>query len=468
MMSRFALSLLIAALLLAASVFPGAAESRDPLAPVFDMEAEPLQVHPPELVAEDNQEAIVGLVHEARQFGAPIAVRVVSLEGGHEFLPDLGGLQPGTRIAEDSMRELANAWMDREPIESSPGADDGFLMLVIIPEDQARSSAIIEPAPDALPLNGLTRENLEDVLATHVLPSFENNEVSQGIRTGLSLFSYNNLFGKPDRIELGDLHQDLQMVAGIPLAGATALGAVALAGLALWIRSREPGSSSADAAQPISAFAAASLHQGRVDDAVVTGALLELVRHGALVEEGDRLRIDERRAPETSDPLLSGIVATLRRNAGADGVIQPAAARRLHDLMSPAVSALEDELATRGLFNKDGRVELMWLALASGLVGAIALFTLIPSILGMARFGIASITLAAVTIVVVLTWAARRSWTTRQGREALKGWREAASAEDRFAFDSVVHQDELVSAIGGPFTPPTVNLVRRLRGLGPA
>lgn len=441
---------------------------RDPLAPVFDMEAEPLQVHPPELVAQENQDAIIGLVQEARQFGVPVAVRIVSLEQGHEFLPDLGDLEPGTRLVEDTMRELAIQWLGREPIESSPGADDGFLMLVIIPEDQSLSSAIIQPDEDALPLNGLTRGNIDEVIATHVLPSFENNEVSQGIRTGLSIFSYNNLFGTPERIELGDLHRDLQMVAGIPLAGATALGAGALAVLALWIRSREHGTPAGDTGEPISAFAAAALHRGRVDDAVVTGGLLELLRRGALVADGDQLRLAEGKALEPGDPLLGGIMDALRQNAGSDGAIQPAAARRLHDLVGPAATALEDDLASRGMFNKDGRVELMWLVLASGLVGATALFTLIPSTLGMARFGIAAIALAAVTIAVVLTWATRRSWTTPMGRDALQAWLADAPADERIAFDAVVHQDELLSAIGGPFTPPTVDVVRRLRGLGAA
>ena len=41
-----------------------------------------------------------------------------------------------------------------------------------------------------------------------------------------------------------------------------------------------------------------------------------------------------------------------------------------------------------------------------------------------------------------------------------------APEQDRVAFDTIVNQDDLVSAVGGPFTPATVNLVRALRGMG--
>ncbi len=110
----------------------------------------------------------------------------------------------------------------------------------------------------------------------------------------------------------------------------------------------------------------------------------------------------------------------------------------------------------------------MWLVLASGLVATLALFTLLPSILGRAGSGIAAILFAFVIIVGVLVWAARRSWTTPAGHEALERWSASASMEDRIAYDTIVHQDDLVSAIGGPLTPPTIDLVRTLRGLGAA
>ncbi len=211
------------------------------------MEAQPFEAFPPELIADENQQAIVDLVNEARLFGVPIAVRVVSRDGGHQNLPQLENTPADARIDDGTMRELAQAWMDREPIESSPGAEDGFLMLVVMPEDETQSSAIIMPAANALPLNGLTAGNIDEVVRTLVLPSFDQNQVSQGIRTGLSVFSYNNLFAKPERIQLDDLHKDLRMVAGLPLAGATALAALALAGLAWWLSRRTPvTASSAD------------------------------------------------------------------------------------------------------------------------------------------------------------------------------------------------------------------------------
>ncbi len=459
--------LLLLLLLLPLLAAPVTASGRDPLAPVFDMEAQPFEAFPPELVADENQQAIVDLVNEARLFGVPVAVRVVSRDAGHEFLPQLDNTPTDARIDAGTMRELAQAWMEREPIESSPGAEDGFLMLVIMPEDQTQSSAIIEPAPNALPLNGLTAGNINDVVQTLVLPSFDQNQVSQGIRTGLSVFSYNNLFAKPERLALDDLHKDLRMVAGIPLAGATTLAAIALAGLAWWLSRRNPATETASTGT-LSPFAAGALHEGRVDDAVVTGGLLELVRRGALKANGRDISIDEQSASTISDPFLGALLTAFRQNAGTDGRISPAAIRRIPEVAGPAQRLLEDDLATRGLFNRDGKVQTMWLTLGSGLVVTLALFTLLPSILGRAGSGIAAILFAVLVITGALVWAARRSWTTPAGHEALERWSALATVEDRVAFDAIVHQDDLVSAIGGPLTPPTINLVRTLRGLGAA
>lgn len=171
------------------SAQPAKANDRDPLAPVLSMEAPPFEAFPPEIVQQENADAIVALVNEARLFGVPVAVRVVSTAEGHQNLPQLDDVEPGTPVPDDLMREMAQEWMRREPIESAPGAEDGFLMLVIMPEDPTLSTAVIEPGPNALPLNGLTRANIDEVVQTLVLPSFAENQVSQGIRNGLSVFS---------------------------------------------------------------------------------------------------------------------------------------------------------------------------------------------------------------------------------------------------------------------------------------
>lgn len=461
------LSTILALLVLATlAAEPAMARDRDPLAPVFSMEAQPFEAFPPEIVAQENADAIVELVNEARLFGVPVAVRVVSATEGHRNLPQLSDIDPNAPVPDETMREMAQAWMRNEPIESSPGAEDGFLMLVIMREDPTLSSAVIEPGPNALPLNGLTRGNIDEVMQTLVLPSFANNEISQGIRRGLSVFSYNNLFGKPERIELDDLHKDLQLVAGAPLAGTTLLSTLALAALAAWISRRDRPTRDAGEPFRLSAFSAAALQRGRVDETVVTGGLLELIRQGVVSWHGDQLRIDEARADSISDPFLTDILIVLRRNSGAGGIVSSATLRRLHDLTGPIRRNMENDLASHGLFNRDGRVELAWLLLASGLVGAIALFTLMPSILGMARFGMAAIILAAIVVTVVLIWATRRSWTTSRGAQAIEEWRRSAAVQDQVIFDTIVNQDELISSVGGPFTPPTVNLVRSLRGMG--
>lgn len=463
---------ILVALILAAAIIPTVgARDRDPLAPVHGMEAHQFEAFPPGLISQPNVEAIVALVNEVREFGVPVAVRVVSLPTDHEALSAFDDLDLTQPIPQETVHEMARAWMATEPIESSPGAEDGFLMLVVMPDDRTLSSAVIEPGPNALPLNGITQANIDQVIQDLVLPRFANNEISQGIRNGLSVFSYNNLFGEPERIELDPLHQDLRFVASVPLAGITAISAVGLVALAMWIGRRRVESPTPPDDERLTPFAAAALHEGRVSNAVVTGGLLDLVRAGVLVPHkgpSPELRLDLRRAEKVDDPFLAAIVATLRVNADERGVVSGAGTHRLHDLMVPPQRILEDQLASHGLLNRDGRIETMWLLLASALVAAIALFTLLPSLLGMARFGIVAILFAGACITGTLLWASRRSWTTERGREALNRWVQTAPLNDQAVFDTVVGQDALISAQGGPIIPETVTMVRALRGLGQA
>lgn len=447
---------------------PATARDRDPLAPVEEMEAHQFEAFPEDIVSPDNANEIVALVNEARLFGVPVSVRVVELPTNHSALSQFDDVDTSSPIPNDIVHEMAQAWMQREPVESSPGADDGFLMFVVMPEDRTLSNAVIEMGPNALPLNGLTQENIDAVLTDLVMPRFANDEISQGIRIGMSVFSYNNLFGEPERIRLDDLHQDLQAFAGIPLAGMTAVSGLGLVGLAAWINRRRTSPADEARGMPVTSFGAAALKIGRVNDAVVTGALLHLIRIGALIP-GKPDDFSLRLAPNTppvDDPFATSVLDILRQHADSSGMVSDAATRHVHDLMAPVRSGLEDDLARQGFFNKDGRIEHWWLILASLLVGAIALFTLLPSILGMARSGIFAIVFAALCIAGVLIWSSRRSWTTDLGEQALATWAADASLDDRATFDTIVNQDALISAQGGPIVPETVSLVRDLRGIG--
>lgn len=463
------LPILLIALALVAT--PAGAQDRDPLAPVSGMEAPQFEAFPPDAVAEENAEAITALVNEARLFGVPVAVRVVDLPIDHTALSGFSDLDPSSPIAEETVREMAQAWMSYEPIESAPGADDGFLMFVVIPDDPTLSVAVFEWGSNALPLNGLTQENVDAVIDDLVMPRFAADEISQGIRLGLSVFSYNNLFGEPERRQLSELHQNLKLAVDVPLAGITIISALVLVGFALWIHRRDRGSTSARPHRTLSPLAAAALHQGRVDDIVLTGSMLTLIREGALYPgslERDPLMIAPEAQSRVSDPYARNVLDILERHADSTGTIPPAVMRRFADVASPAQSALEDDLARHELFNPFGRVETTWLVLASTLVGAIALFTLLPSILGMSRIGVFAIVFAAICIAGVVTWAVRRSWTTSRGETALREWIEDAGTDDRIAYDLVINQDAIIDSSGGPVVPDVVIMLRQLRGLGAA
>src|SRR5699024_7916707 len=128
-------SIMAAVVLMTVASMPSVARDRDPLAPVFGMEAHQFEAFPPDIVAEENASAISALVDEARLFGVPVAVRVVQLPTDQPALGAFDDLDPNAKVPDETMHEMARAWMSREPIESSPGAADGFLMLVVMPED---------------------------------------------------------------------------------------------------------------------------------------------------------------------------------------------------------------------------------------------------------------------------------------------------------------------------------------------
>lgn len=468
MTRRTLVSLLLLATLLA-GVLPAAAQpaERDRLAPVTP-EPPPYAAFPPGILSQGDTDTVAAVVREARAFGVPLAVRVIAVP---TVLAPLGVGDMPQRITQ----QLADEWLAGEPVESSEGADDGILLLVVIPrDDHTRTTAAFATGAHALPQNGLTRERLDSIVRDVMTPRFAANSIGFGVNEGVATLSYENLFLPSPRLELTENQETLQRVTNLLLATITALGALAAFGVVLWLRARasrrtegEPGT--------LSPFAAGALARGRVDDAATTGALLHLVETGALVPRtaplgGTALEVAEAAMPEL-DPFATRILALVHQQAtGTPAVLAPAAMRWLPRLLDPARKELENDLARRGLINRQARVETAWALLAAGGALAAALYAIVPSIVGMARWGIFAAVAAMVIAIGVLWWATHRSWTTPLGREALAGWLAAhpePSSSERAIFEAIVEQDQLLGWDGGATSGP-VRLVRALRGLGAA
>lgn len=153
----------------------------------------------------------------------------------HQF--DLGRLsQAGiptviyTRRSNDS-REQAVAFADRLreewALESSPGADDGIVMLVSLHESsRAENALVLSTGSHALPINQLTSETLREIHDREMQPAFRRNEINLALSFGVRRMLYYEGYTPPDPPPLTDRQVTARALApsALLLAGAFAFG----------------------------------------------------------------------------------------------------------------------------------------------------------------------------------------------------------------------------------------------------
>lgn len=447
------------------------AAERDPLASVVNMESPQLQTVPRDIFTSAQRDSISSVVNEARLFGVPLVVRVISVPAPLGSLYESGAIAGAAPSAGKLTERLAEQWLAEEGVETSPGAEDGILLLVVVPEGNHRlTTAAFATGNNALPLNGLTRGRLDNVVTDIMQPFFADNSIGAGIHSGIAHLSYDNLFAVPARLQRTEQQEKLRDLTNIVPVGITALGVAALGGLILWIRRRDHTRVAVPDDDSLSPFEAGALTRGRVDEPVVTAALLYLINCGAIdarIQRSGALMLSVNSNVTVADPFAQEVAHRLAIEAGQDGRLPDAAVRRLQDILAPAREWLQDHLAARHLFNRDARVETVWITLGSAALGALALLTLVPSMVAMSRLGVFAVVIAMLAVAVALTWVARRPWTTRAGEQMLRIWLSSAlDPESRRIYETIVHQDALLQAPGGPDTPVPVRMVRELRALG--
>ncbi len=455
-----------------ASPLAASARERDPLASVVDMEQPQLQTSPPDLFTSEEQDAIVGMVNEARLFGVPLTVRAISVPSSIDLLQQTQIIEGAVPSGHQIVQRIGEEWLVTETqelieddITPMIDADEGILLMVVVPEDDpTRSTAAFAVGDRALPLNGLTQDKLDRILNDIINPFFRADSIPGGIQSGIAYLSYDNLFGVPARIERSENQEKLATVTNTALAGGTILAIGGLTGLLIWIQRRSRNGRAVDDAS-LTAFEAGALARGRVDDHVVTGALLHLVQIRALLPGDDgKWSID--RDIKVNDTFADAVLERLAIEADDDGTLNEHVLRRQAEITAPARRSMEDDLAHRGLLHRDARPETTWTLIACTIVAAIAIFLLSPGMASLSRF---AVFLAGLTFIVVagaITWVLTRPWTTSRGESALREWVSNEKPDrDAAIFDLITNQDALVRATGGPDIPPRIRMVRELRGL---
>lgn len=444
--------------MLASSFSPAIAREGDTLVGI-SIEPPTLVTWPENLLHEDDTQLIDRRANEARNSGVPLAVRIVDMTMPERELPfqvrSYAHHDFSEPLTAEQREGLGSSWMASEPIETRPGANDGFLLLVLVPEDRTQTQVIWWYGPNALPLNGLTATNIEatyGVMDSHIAQGSMPNAVFYG----LSEFGYNIQFGSPERLIRTDLQEGLHL-ATIPLAIVTAIAGAAVPTLVLWLSRRVAGVAKGD--QSLTPWEAAALHKGRAQAEIPAAMLIEETLRGTIESlPGGEIRI----APSATSPAA----IQLRRFADDDGVVDRATMYEIQAITEPVNEEIENHLAEIGAMTPDARSDRTWVLVAIAVAGFLMLVTTVPSVASMSRIGVFAIGFAAICIAIGWWWLAYRSYTTPAGQQLLRTWREQASVDDRFAFDLVVEQDLLLDQAGGPDVDDHTQLSRRLRGLG--
>lgn len=464
--TRFRLSLAILAFLAlgfvaVAWVIPTVFAERDGwdlFSPVPDEmeEIDPLIIEPGNLITFRDQASIRRVVEEARNYGIPWSVAVVSD----------ATLAPGVPLEEQAQTLFEDA-----DIESRPGADDGLLMFVVVPEaDHTATSVHFVTGENFYPRGGITPDRLQWIADVQMAPFIADNAIGDAVIEGAIWVEWTQLFEPtpdpaPTVLQEG-LQRILRPLGTVALAGLMALvGGTAIA-VAVLTR-RGTGAASSLELDPIRA---AALANGRVNRRVIAGAVIDAIDRGVLVDSPDGLSyVRDRHAEEDNliEPKLTKAVDAL---VGQDIMVTPASlARHLRTTDLPRV--MEDQLANADyLCPRSYRFELALRILAA--TGTLAgILGLVLSVFGEVESTLAiAIPLTALSIAVLI-WNEFRGWTTRAGRASLDQWLlHHGNREDRerHTFDTIRWLDEVPVSLSesAVIGPNRRNLLESLRHQG--
>lgn len=446
------------AVLAGLGTIPATARDGDTLLPI-QIDAPALETYPDTLLAENDFRAIESRVIEARNAGVPVAIRIVDMTQETTSMPF-----PVRKFARDDFSQpmsaerqlaLTDAWFQHEPIETSKGADDGFVLLVLVPEDRTQTQAMWGIGSNALPLNGLTQEN---ILATHTVmgAQFAQGNMPNGVYLGISEFSYNVQFGVPERLELSKNGKALH-TAVIPLAIATAIAGLFVPALAWWLSRR--GDVAGDIDQPLTPWQAAAIGRKRATPAITAAMLLQGVHEGILTPGKDG---SIRLSPETGNDAIEA----LRPFANTDGIVPAEVMLEVNAITAPIRARIEDELAANRAMTPRVQVDRAWMMVAMAIALGMAGLTVVPTVVSMSALGVFGIAITLIGIVTGWWWLTHRSHATPAGEALLERWLAEASPEERYLYDSATNLGLLTEQIGGPDVNDQTRLVRQLRGLG--
>lgn len=379
------------------------------------IDAEPLIAQPADILTPGDRATIRQIVavenqdtgEFSRRYGIPWSIAVVR----------------DSQIEDDvSLDEYAANLLNDLEIESAPGADDGLLMMAVIPEGNHTATTVHFAAGHAFyPRGGITPERLEWIADVQMAPYIADNTIGDAIIEGAYWVEWMQFFEPPPnpaptvlQTGLRDLLHPLGTVALGGLAMLIAGGAVAVA-----VMTRR-GIGPADRID-LDVTGATALAIGRVNCQVIAGVVLDAIERGVLIETAEGLAHGSNDTSPRSGRYDAQIVRAVTSLQEEGAVVTPARLVRYLG-KSELPSTIEDNLAGYGLMHPRSPLFQAVLRIATVAGSLLGITGLVVAVLGQVESTLfAALALTAVAIPGLI-WNESRSWTTRAGQTALKQW----------------------------------------------
>ncbi len=182
---------------------------------------------------------------------------------------------------QDQAYQDAADLMNRWDIESTPGAHDGFVMLLDLQPGNLQHGTVQLFAGKKWYDSSLPQAETQRIYSDVMLPSLKAGDIAQGIADGLDAVAHDLRYGPP---KPSAVQQAFQSFGRVPFNLLAALYVLVLLAFALRAaRSEPPQSTSEPRATPPNdlapAFVGALLH-GKIADAQIEGTVLDFARRG--------------------------------------------------------------------------------------------------------------------------------------------------------------------------------------------
>ncbi|MGB3329853.1 MAG: TPM domain-containing protein [Thermomicrobiales bacterium] len=420
------------------------------------------------LVSPDDAVALKNITNDGSLFGMPMAIRIVRVS------------EPMTQ---PETQDAAARYFSTTPIESSTGAKNGLLFYIAVPFNQPRAAtAAFVPGENFFPQNGLTQERLDRTLTEVVQPRLASGEYAEAAKMGAAWVVYDQLFGTMPRVPLSHGQEVLNHLTNRVLAPMLALLAIGYAGLAAWTRRASRRNLGRPAAPVTSAYTAAAIARGRVDDALPAATVMALFAQGNLKLDASRQNIVLGPEPDGDDAFTLAIwsrVAELAAHAG--GTVPLRAVSRLDDGFERQMRQMQ------GILQRDGQFSsrIPWLNRVMWIVGGFFLlvigYVLVPALVSRAAAGFLVAILALVVLIAITWWTFHRDRATSAGIVEAQRWLTATTAAaqkgdpDAIAalrvYRLILHQEAIIadrSLLVADYGSQAPQFMARIRGMSVA